>query len=135
MVMGYDLDQIGSKPPAFGEQASALTVREAQSPLLDFVQGNAFGRGRLVGFAEFLRQDPKIDDDSQVMKKTCKICFSRIAQFDLACQVAAYQGASQRVLPEYDWIQAGFVSRQHVENTARHGDVADMMKPQTHHCG
>src|SRR5580700_7237923 len=114
MMMSHDFNQIGSKPPAFGKHASAVTVSESQSSLLGFVERNAFGRGGLVGFAEFLGQHPEVDDDPQIMKKACKICFSGLDQLDLARQVAAYQGASQRVLPKYDWIQAGFVSGQHV---------------------
>src|SRR5580704_1261258 len=130
MMVGHDLDQIGSESPAFGEQASAVTVRESQRVLLGFVQWNLFGSSHLVSRAEFLGQNPEVDDDSQIVKKTCKISFSGIGQIDLACQVAADQRASQRVLPKYRWVQTSLVSRQHLQNAARHSDIADVMKSQ-----
>src|SRR5580700_3503428 len=134
MMMRDDLDQFRSEPPTFGEQSPAITVREAQTPLLSFVQRNPFGFGHFESRSEFLRQDPKVDDDSNVMKKPCKIGLCGIAQLEHARQLPADQSASHRVLPKYHGIEAGLVLREQVQHSARHRNVADVLKSQADYC-
>src|SRR5580704_9667115 len=108
-MVGDHLDQVGRKAPAFSQQSSALAVREAQRSLFGLVQRNSPSFGNFKSSAEFLGQDPEVDDDSKVMQKACKICFPRISEMDGPCQMAADQGTTQRVLPKHDRIHAGVV--------------------------
>src|ERR1017187_2002384 len=134
MVITDKRNELGSKVPALGEQTSAVTMGKAHGALLRLMQGNAFDFPGLPSGTKFLRQEPKIDDDSQVMEQTRKVCFPGIAEIDFAREMARDQRASQGVLPEDHRIQAAFIARQHVQYATRHGDIADVMEAQADDC-
>src|ERR1700693_2931090 len=132
MMMSDDFDELGSESPTFRKQPSAIAVRKSQRPLFGLVQWNAFIFRDLVGRLKFVRQYPKINDNSNVVKQASKIRLRGITQIDFASQGSAHQGASQRVLPKHHRIETGFVSWEHVHHSARHGDIADVTESQTH---
>jgi hypothetical protein len=66
--------------PSFSEQTSAVTVGESHCPLFRLMQRNSFRFGDFPCGTEFLGQDPKIHDDSQVMEQTSKIRFPGISK-------------------------------------------------------
>src|ERR1022692_781644 len=74
MVITDNRNELGSKVPALGEQTSAVTMGKAHGPLFRLMQGNAFDFPGLPSGTKFLRQEPKIDDDSQVMEHTLRVC-------------------------------------------------------------
>src|ERR1700691_1669441 len=89
----HHFDQIRRAFPAFREYTSALTARKSHGFLFGLVQGDSFRFGRLPRGTEFIRENPKVDNDSQVMEQTREIRLRRIAIIDLACQMTTDQRA------------------------------------------
>src|SRR5208282_267492 len=114
----HHLDEFRCEFPTLCEQTSTVTVRKTHALLLGLVQWNAARFGSLPGGTEFLGQDPKVDDDSQVVEQSGEIGFSGITKVDLGREMPADQRASQGVLPEDHRIQASFVAREHVQHAA-----------------
>ena len=77
-----------------------------RTDLLGFVKRNAFGARELEGGLKFLRQDPEVDDDADIVKQAGQIGFAGIGIGDLAGEMTANQRATERVLPESDGVDA-----------------------------
>src|SRR5271169_2523601 len=92
------------------------------------MEGNALGACDLESSAEFFGQDPEVDDDAEIVQQSGQISFAGIRIGNLAGKMAADEGASQRMFPEGDGVDAAAFLGHQVEDAAGHGDVADPVK-------